>query len=253
MNILFLILITLISACSNNNSETKLKQITINSHKRNTIVLSKKFLIGKENPSDIKNFVKLEDNYCMYGDQYIHKDAYNAFISMYMSAQNDGIELKVLSSHRTYETQNWLWENNWNKNRHKFRSDSSCVKHILKYLSMPGTSRHHWGTEIDFLSVSPEYFTYGRGLEAFNWLNKNAKTYGFYLVYTSDRKYGYNYEPWHWSYAPLSIGFLKQYTEQITIEELGEIKGVNTINFEDIINEYVLGINPELLPSEYID
>jgi zinc D-Ala-D-Ala carboxypeptidase len=248
MNIVFVILLAIINSCSTNFSNNHLQEIRISSHERNTAVLSKDFLTGKENPTHITNFVKLEDKYCLYGEQYIHADAYKAFINMYNSAKKDGIELRVLSSHRTYHTQNWLWENSWEKNRSKFTSDSACVNHMLNYLSMPGTSRHHWGTDIDFLSVSPNYFTYGKGLEALNWLNKNANDYGYYLVYTSDRKLGYNYEPWHWSYAPLSKSFLQQYTEQISIEDIGKIKGINAINFNEIINEYVLGINPELLP-----
>ncbi|NJK84501.1 MAG: M15 family metallopeptidase [Saprospiraceae bacterium] len=34
---------------------------------------------------------------------------------------------------------------------------------ILKYSSMPGTSRHHWGTDIDLNSFSNSYFEQGEG------------------------------------------------------------------------------------------
>lgn len=253
MNIILITILSIFYSCNNSISNYYLTPISMNFFERNTSVLSKNILTGKENPNTIQYFVKVKSEYCLYGDQYLHKQAYNAYIDMYKHAQEEGIELKILSSHRTYYTQNWLWETNWEKNRNKFTTDSACVKNMLDYLSIPGTSRHHWGTDIDILSVSPEYFTYGKGLEALNWLNKNAKTYGYYLSYTPNREVGYNYEPWHWSYAPLSRKYLKQYIETITIEDLGNIKGISTIHFNEIINEYVLGINPELLPSEFVD
>ena len=46
------------------------------------------------------------------------------------------------------------------------------------------------------------------------WMDLNAAKYGFYLPYTQnpDRP-GFYYEPWHYSYAPLSIPLLKSYVK----------------------------------------
>jgi hypothetical protein len=61
MNIVFVILLAIINSCSTNFSNNHLQEIRISSHERNTAVLSKDFLTGKENPTHITNFVKLED------------------------------------------------------------------------------------------------------------------------------------------------------------------------------------------------
>ncbi|MFM9004881.1 MAG: D-alanyl-D-alanine carboxypeptidase family protein [Flavobacteriales bacterium] len=41
----------------------------------------------------------------------------------------------------------------------------------MKFSSMPGTSRHHWGTDIDLNSVEPSYFLSGKGLLIYQWLS----------------------------------------------------------------------------------
>ncbi|WP_338039031.1 D-alanyl-D-alanine carboxypeptidase family protein [Maribacter litopenaei] len=43
-------------------------------------------------------------------------------------------------------------------------------------------------------------------------MDENSETYGYHLVYTDDpKRRGFKYEPWHYSYAPLSIPMLEAY------------------------------------------
>ena len=44
---------------------------------------------------------------------------------------------------------------------------------------MPGTSRHHWGTEIDIHSYNNESFEQGPGKAIYDWLTLHAADYGF--------------------------------------------------------------------------
>lgn len=94
---------------------------------------------------------------------------------------------------------------------------------------MPGTSRHHWGTDIDLHETTlkgPAFnnstFQNGRGKEFYSWLQKNAAKFGFCQPYTGTPearnggmyKHGYQEERWHWSYRPLSAEYLYQYVTQ---------------------------------------
>ena len=69
---------------------------------------------------------------------------------------------------------------------------------------MPGTSRHHWGTDFDINILTNVYYDSGNGKLIYDWMKKNAKSFGFCQVYTAGRKAGYFEERWHWSFLPLS-------------------------------------------------
>ena len=71
---------------------------------------------------------------------------------------------------------------------------------ILTYSSMPGTSRHHWGTDMDLNKDNNGYFATGEGLKVYEWLQAHAHEYGFCQPYTPkgpNRPEGYNEEKWH--------------------------------------------------------
>jgi LAS superfamily LD-carboxypeptidase LdcB len=248
MKPIIIALILLSFACKNPNSSEILTFSKFNIPQKET-TYSKDFLLGKFEPSNDTNFVLIPEKYCLYGNQYILREAYNKFAEMYSAAANEGIYLNIVSAHRTYFTQKWLWETKWNEHRNHFSNDMECVAYLLNFLAIPGTSRHHWGTEIDILSVSPQYFTYGSGEKAYNWLKDNAHQYGYYQAYTPNRETGYNAEPWHWSYAALSIPILSDYANTIAESDLGSFSGSNTISELNIISNYVLGINTKLLPK----
>lgn len=249
--ILFIIWLLISFSCTHNQNAQSLLSPEFNNIDRHP-KLSVEFLLGQYQASNSELFVSVPDSYCLFGEQYLQTKAYDAYIAMYNAALKEGIELKILSSFRSYFTQTWLWEMNWNKERNRFNTDVECTQSILHFLAMPGTSRHHWGTEIDFLSVSPNYFTQGYGKKVYDWLQNNAHEYGFYQAYTpinSARPVGYNEEAWHWSYAPLSIGILQSYVQQLSNTDLGEFNGAQTADELQVISKYVLGVNPKLLPK----
>ncbi len=79
---------------------------------------------------------------------------------------------------------------------------------ILEFSSMPGTSRHHWGTDFDLQALDNGYYESGAGRTLYLWLIANAHSYGFCQPYTAGRSAGYLEEKWHWSYMPLARDLL---------------------------------------------
>ncbi len=126
---------------------------------------------------------------------------------------------------------------------------------ILEYSSMPGTSRHHWGTDIDLNALNNTYFASGQGQKEYDWLVSHASDYGFCQVYTEqdeDRPDGYHEEKWHWSYLPLAQQFLQQYNEQISYADIVGFDGSSVAEEIGAIQKYVNGIAPrcQVKPTE---
>jgi len=165
-----------------------------------------------------------KDHLQFYGEGFkLQKEAYNAFIKMQKAALKDGIKIKVESSFRSYDHQNRIWKSKYVRYTKKGLTPRQAIAKIIEYSTIPGTSRHHWGTDIDIVEdlvkapaddvLQAKYFEKGKIYGKFKtWLDTHANTFGFYLVYTKDpdRK-GFNYEPWHYSYAPLSKPMLQAY------------------------------------------
>lgn len=159
-----------------------------------------------ERPSE-HGFVKLDSKYSS-ANVLLRTEAAAAFMRMADSARKCGIQLNVLSGFRSFDHQVSIWERKWNK--YHFIPDSVRVFKILEYSMLPGASRHHWGTEVDLNNLSNGYFSSGEGQEVYDWLVTNARHFGFYQPYTvrSSTAGGVHEEKWHWSYYPLSIGYL---------------------------------------------
>jgi predicted deacylase len=96
---------------------------------------------------------------------------------------------------------------------------------ILRFSALPGASRHHWDTEVDFNSTTTAEWepaatasaAPGKFFKLGTWLQANAARVGFLQPYTSGRTVGYNEEQWHYSYAPLAIGLRKRYDAQVNL------------------------------------
>ncbi|WP_160131101.1 M15 family metallopeptidase [Kordia antarctica] len=208
-------------------------------------------LIGKGNPTVFGNGFSLR------------KEAYDAFVKMTAAAAKDGIEIHPVSSYRNYAHQNRIWERKYKRFTKQGLSPIKAIEKIIAYSTIPGTSRHHWATDIDIIDKSasysgdvlvPEKF-HGDGpfCKLREWLETNANTYDFYIVYTDDaHRKGFEYEPWHYSYAPLSKPMLKEYRKLDIKKMLQAEKLMGSEHFdENFINSYIkeniLDINPELL------
>ncbi len=210
---------------------------------------SKEELLGKFNPKEHPDFMKVEDEFSAKPGMYLHKDSYTAFKKMYFAAKKCGVELIMISSTRSFAYQRGIWERKWRSSDYNSFPESKRCLEIMKYSAMPGASRHHWGTDIDLNDLNNSYFKSGKGKEVYEWLTAHASEYGFYQPYTSKTKgrTGYEEERWHWTYLPLSSQLLKQYNEKISDSDINGFSGSQFAKELKIINTYVNGVE---LPIE---
>lgn len=205
------------------------------------------YLTGKFNPKTHKAFVKVASRYANREGYYLRKEAYDAFKRMHAAARKDKVNLVIRSATRNFKYQSWIWDRKWRDKSKTIPNTKKRVQNILRFNSMPGTSRHHWGTEIDLNSFNNSWFTYGKGLKLFNWMNANAHKFGYHRPYTAknaQRPTGYNEEKWHWSYTPLSRLMLKDAEGLITDKKIKGFSGSEHAESLSIVKNYIFGVDP---------
>ncbi|MCY9821664.1 M15 family metallopeptidase [Aeromonas media] len=152
-----------------------------------------------------------------------------AFNDMQVAAAYEGFNLQAASSWRGFERQLAIWNGKWRGERPLLDSSSQPIDPlqlsdeerlhaILRWSALPGTSRHHWGTDLDIydpdclpvgtrLALEPwEYEAGGWFADLGEWLGDHMADFGFFLPYAKplDAAQGVAYEPWHISFAPES-------------------------------------------------
>jgi zinc D-Ala-D-Ala carboxypeptidase len=213
------------------------------------------YLMGKFDPATHQDFVQIDKQYTDKPSAFLRKEAYAAFVKMETAAEKEGIKLKILSATRNFNRQKKIWEDKWNglqkvedgTNVAKSIKDPVArAKKILLFSSMPGSSRHHWGTDVDFNYLSDDYFTHGQGKKIYAWLQNNAASYGYCQPYSdkSEGRSGYQEEKWHWTYMPLSKGFTEAARLRLKDNMISGFDGSETAVELEVVKNYVLGINP---------
>jgi hypothetical protein len=132
---------------------------------------------------------------------------------------------------------------------------------ILRFSAIPGTSRHHWGTDLDIydaaamspdyqLQLSPQEVAAGGLFDPLHcWLDERmaaGESRGFYRPYASDCG-GVAPERWHLSYAPLSADYAQccdgaLFTDCWNCEEGAQallLREEIEANLDDILARYV--------------
>lgn len=146
---------------------------------------------------------------------FLRKETAAALKRMHDAFRKDhpGVKLIIVSSTRNFWDQKAIWEKKWESKEYVSAAPDPYRRAslILRYSSMPGTSRHHWGTDFDLNTLTNDYYERGDGRIIYQWLRENAAKFGFCQPYTAGRERGYQEERWHWSYVPLSRHFLKQW------------------------------------------
>ncbi|MBV7468935.1 M15 family metallopeptidase [Aeromonas sp. sif0611] len=149
-----------------------------------------------------------------------------AFNDMQVAAAHEGFNLQAASSWRGFERQLAIWNGKWRGERPLLDADNQPLDAlqlddmerlhaILRWSALPGTSRHHWGTDLDIydpdclpvgtrLALEPwEYEAGGWFADLGEWLGDHMADFGFFLPYAKplDAAQGVAYEPWHISFA----------------------------------------------------
>lgn len=191
--------------------------------------------------------------------------AYHAFVRMHQAALKDNIDIKILSGYRRFYDQLRIWNDKYSKFKKLKISEEEIFNRISTYSAIPGTSRHHWGTEIDIIDanvihskksylVPQHYSTDGIYKQLHQWMSTYGQEFGFYLVYTDNvYRNGFRFEPWHYSYKPLAKRYLKYFSrldpvECVKDEKIGGNDYLDKNCLLSYFHTHLLGINPELLP-----
>ena len=190
-----------------------------------------------------------------------------AFTAMQARAQEDGIDLQLVSSFRSFERQMVIWNQKWSGQRPLLDSDekpldarklddTQKLHAILTWSALPGASRHHWGTDMDVFDrtavektgqslqlVAKEYQPEGPCHALSSWLGEHAASYGFTRPYSSYCG-GVAAEPWHLSYQPLADDLVTHMTTSVLKEALiaAQPQGIDVIlaNLDEIFHRYTL-------------
>lgn len=200
----------------------------------------------------------------LFGEGFrLRKKAAEAFDKMKAAALEEGLHIHSESSYRSYVHQERIWNRKYGRFTEQGLSPIRAIKKIIEYSTIPGTSRHHWGTDLDLTDrnqptpadpLLARHFEVGGCYDFLKkWLDKNANSFDFYEVYTNapNRK-GFNYEPWHFSYKPLSQPMLREYRvlELKFLLQKIKLNGADYFTDEFVAKyrrENVLDINRKLL------
>lgn len=209
-------------------------------------------LIGKGNPP--------------WATQGLQPMVMEAFLKMKEAAKADGLDLELVSGYRSYDRQRSIWNRKYEQFTSQGMTGSDAIQKIITYSTLPGTSRHHWGTDIDItdgsipkegdILVAEKFHNNGPYEPLRIWMKNHADKFGFSLVYTNDpNRKGFAYEPWHYTFTPLSKKYLEEYIRLNLIDKIGvgELHGaayLNDVFLSHYKNEQLLDINALLIASE---
>lgn len=216
------------------------------------------YIMGKFDPATHPDFMEINPP---YSDEkrHLRKEVYAAFVKMQEAAKKDDIRLVVESATRNFANQKRIWEAKWTGKRlieggkdasKTWPEPKARALTILKWSSMPGTSRHHWGTDIDINEFENDYFASGQGKKEYEWLQTNAARFGFCQVYTEKEisgRTGYNEEKWHWTYLPTSQQLTEKARRDLKDEMISGFAGSEAAIEVGMVENFVLGINKECL------
>jgi LAS superfamily LD-carboxypeptidase LdcB len=170
----------------------------------------------------------------------LHRDAVEPFLAMRGAALADGIDLEPVSSFRDFDRQLAIWNAKFRGERPVLDREGLAldalalappqrIEAILAWSALPGASRHHWGSDIDVidraalpsgvaLQLVPAEFAAGGPFERLEaWLGAHMHRFGFFRPYEGARG-GVSPEPWHLSFAPVSVAA----AERLSVDLLGE-------------------------------
>lgn len=163
------------------------------------------------------------------------REALLALVDLFEAARAAGFDLVLVSAHRTWELQSYLFEKEVELNSRRGHPPSRARELASSLVAPPGRSEHQLGLAVDVLSrgfLSRGLVgDFGRTLEG-RWLRENAHRFGFVVRYPKDREQitGFQHEPWHLRYvgevhasAMREMGLcLEEYLE--LVERRGELE-----------------------------
>jgi len=192
----------------------------------------------------------------------LQSEVFDAFTKMQKAALKEGVSIQIVSAYRSFERQNKIWNRKYKAYVSEGIPPEKAIEKIVEYSTLPGTSRHHWGTDIDIVDGSKiqpthvlttvHYENEGVFSDLKKWMDKNARKFGFYLVYTNkNTRKGFKYEPWHYSYKKIAKPMLKQFrnidfSSFMNSNNLEGFKFITPQFIKKYTKENILDINTQL-------
>lgn len=232
-----------------------------------------------ESEKNLKSLMQemwIEQNMIDFGRGKIHRDLVDPLNSLIAEAAEAGFDFAVASGFRSVERQCLIWNAKASGTRpvmgddgipldiHRLTPEQRLFA-ILRWSALPGTSRHHWGTDIDVYdrAALPEGSVLQLTVEecqgpfaAFHaWLDSRlaAPDAEFFRPYVRSTG-GVAPEPWHLSFAPIAA----RYQQSLTKEQLRafvasleiELKEVVLLRFDEIYERFIW-VPWDLYPSTF--
>jgi LAS superfamily LD-carboxypeptidase LdcB len=156
----------------------------------------------------------------------LHAHVVAPFLNLRRAALAAGFDLVPLSGFRDFARQLEIWNGKFSGERPMRDASGRLIEaatldprqrvdSILLWSALPGTSRHHWGTDVDVIDrragppgyqpqLTPAEFAAGGPYAKFGeWLEAHAAEFGFFRPFRGVLS-GVQAEPWHWSFAPIA-------------------------------------------------
>lgn len=155
----------------------------------NNILVNKYYYLDQNYiPNDL---VKLDN--CSINGKYLVKEAKLKFDELCNDIKKENLNIRVISSYRSYNYQKVLYDNYVLKDG---------IKKADTYSARPGFSEHQTGLVIDVDNGKDDFNNFENTSE-FKWMINNSYKYGFILRYPYGKENitGYSYEAWHYRYV----------------------------------------------------
>lgn len=143
----------------------------------------------------------ITQSYAAYSSMKFDSRAIDALEDMIAAAAEDGVTLTVISSYRTIERQQELFDD---KVRRVMLENPSLSREEAENLAAtevtrPGTGEHHTGLAVDFNLAETEF----EGTVQDVWLKNNAERFGFVNRYPKNKQdiTGIIPEAWHYRFV----------------------------------------------------
>ena len=96
---------------------------------------------------------------------FIHTEVLPMYQKLKLFAKSSDIELRIISAYRSFDQQLKIWNQKLSGSRPVLDDFSrpldiskmdawQRIRSVLRWTALPGTSRHHWGTDFDIYDAS---------------------------------------------------------------------------------------------------
>jgi LAS superfamily LD-carboxypeptidase LdcB len=235
-----------------------------------------KYLHGKLGFNIMGNLIAPEilcglnsDHISVFNGARVHREVIAPLQCLGEAAARAGFNLTVASAFRDFPSQLRIWNEKAAGVRPLLDAYGKPINFatlnpeeifyaILKWSALPGTSRHHWGTDLDVydanalaenqkIQLVPQEIAPGGSMELFSgWLGQHGPRLGFYRPYDLDRG-GVRPEWWHISYRPLSDEYTAALSPSLVRECLRdkdiELKEIIIRHLDFVFERYVKNIS----------